>query len=88
MITVVTSLLMDKPPLFQQACFSLHFTVSAYFVIEHKTSFIVSMLFCVKHILIICIHFVLLIKSRSCEQIELVHGGDEEGAMDSNEACA
>jgi hypothetical protein len=46
------------------------------------------MLFCVKHILIICIHFVLLIKSRSCEQIELVHGGDEEGAMDRNEACA
>jgi hypothetical protein len=29
-----------------------------------ETNFIVPLLFCVKHILIICIHFILLIKSR------------------------
>jgi hypothetical protein len=42
--------------------FPLHFTVLAYFLIEYKTSFTISLLFCVKHLLIICSHFVLLIK--------------------------
>jgi hypothetical protein len=32
--TVVTYLLRDKPPPFQQYCFPLHFTVSSYFLIE------------------------------------------------------
>jgi hypothetical protein len=65
MSTTVTSPLRDKFPPFQQACFPLHFTISTYFLIEYKSSFIVSLLFCVTHLLIICIHFIILIKSRS-----------------------
>ena len=65
MCVAVTSLLRDKPPPFQQACFPLHFTVSSYFLIEYKTNFTIYLLFCVKHILIIFIHFILLIKSKS-----------------------
>jgi hypothetical protein len=34
MSTFVTSLLRDKTPPFQQACFLLHFTISSYFLIE------------------------------------------------------
>jgi len=34
MSATVTSLLRDKPPPFQQACFPLHFIVSTYFLIE------------------------------------------------------
>jgi hypothetical protein len=34
MSATVTSLLRDKPPPFQQACFPLHFTVSTYFLVE------------------------------------------------------
>ena len=71
MRAAVTSLLRDKPPPFQQACFRCILQFQLISLLNKKTSVIVSLLFCVKHLLIICIHFVLLIKFGSWEVVDL-----------------
>jgi hypothetical protein len=65
MSAIITSLLKDKPPPFQQACFHCILQFQLISLLNRKIGFTVSLLFCVKHLLIICIHFILLIKYRS-----------------------
>jgi hypothetical protein len=65
MRAAVTSLLRDKPPPFQQACFRCILQFQLILLFNRKPVLLYLCYFCVKYLLIISIHFVLLIKSGS-----------------------